>query len=239
VLEHPKLVCALAFSPDGRMLATGDFAGAIRFWDVATGQAMRQPLKHDHSVRLLRFSPDGRKLLAAGGILGGVKGEARLWDVASREPLSPVLDHFGEVRDVAFRPSGNEFLTAGWELRLWDAATSKELARTFAVRYVDQADFSPDGQTILAGLRVDDAAQLFDAETGKSIGVPLRHQSLFFHTGFSPDGTLVLTASADLTARLWDAATGLPVGPPWKNDRAWPWARFAENGRSLLILQDD
>jgi WD40 repeat protein len=186
----------------------------------------------------LRFSPDGRKLLAAGGILGGLKGEARLWDVASREPLGPVLEHFGEVSDVAFRPDGKEFLTAGFELRLWDAATSKELPRTFAVQGVIQVAFSPDGKTILARVMADPVAQLFDAETGKSIGSRLRHQSQLAQIWFSPDGTLVLTASADLTARLWDAVTGLPVGPAWKNDRAIPCAQFTENGRSLLILRD-
>jgi WD40 repeat protein len=85
----------------------------------------------------------------------------------------------------------------------------------------------------------DDVAQLFDAETGKSLVSPLRHQSQLDQVWFSPDGTMVLTASRDRTGRLWDAATGLAVGPPWKNDRALPCAQFAENGRSLLILRDD
>src|SRR5262249_37367903 len=92
---------------------------------------------------------------------------------------------------------------------------------------------------ILAWLAGDDVARLFDAETGKSIGSPLRHQSQLAQAVFSPDGALVLTASADRTARLWDAATGLAIGPPWKNDRALPWARFTENGRSILTLRDE
>jgi WD40 repeat protein len=150
-----------------------------------------------------------------------------------------VLDHLGEVFDVAFRSDGKQFLTASFQLRLWDTATSKELARTFAVQsVVTRAAFSPDGKTTLAALVEDDAARLFDSETGKSIASPLRHQSMVVDARFSPDGMLVLTASADRTARLWDAATGLPVGPPWKNDRAVPNGRFTADGRSVLLPQD-
>jgi WD40 repeat protein/serine/threonine protein kinase len=239
VLEHHQMVCAMAISPDNRMLGTGDIEGVIRFWSVSTGQPMGPPLKHRLAVQRLCFSPDGRKLLAAGGKLGGLEGEARLWDVASREPLGPVLDHVGEVNDAAFRPDGKVFLTASFKLRLWDTATSQELQHTFAVSdVVAQAAFSPDGKTILARLVGDDIARLFNAETGKPIGAPLRHQSQVTQAWFSPDGMLVLTASDDRTARLWDAVTGLPVGPPWKNERALPRGRFTEDGRSVILVQD-
>ena len=121
----------------------------------------------------------------------------------------------------------------------WDTATSKELARAFAVQSaVSKAAFSSDGKAILAALVEDDAARLFDSETGKSLGSPLRHQSMVVEAWLSPDGMLVLTASADHTAQLWDAATSLPVGPPWKNDRAEPWGRFSGDGRSVLLVQD-
>jgi WD40 repeat protein len=237
VLEHHQVVCAMAISPDSRMLVTGDIEGAIRFWDVLTGRPLGSPLKNQRSVDSLRFSPDGRKLLAAGGKHGGLQGEARLWDIGSREPLGPMLDHLGEVNDVAFRPDGKVFLTASFQLRLWDTATSKELEPTFGVQTV-QAAFSPNAKTILARLVGDDVARQFDSETGKSIGSQLRHQSMLAQSWFSPDGMLVLTASADRTARLWDAATGLPIGPVWKNDRNIPRGQFTEAGRSVLLAED-
>jgi hypothetical protein len=240
VLEHHQMVCAMAISPDSRMLASGDASGVIRFWNVGAGEPMGPPLKHRLPVLRLRFIPDGRKLLAAGGKLGGREGEARLWDVTNREPLGPVLDHEGEVNDAAFRPDGKAFLTASFQLRLWDTATSKERETTFATRsLVTQAAFSPDAKTILAKLAgADDVARLFDSVTGKPIGSALRHQSRVSESWFSPDGRLVLTTSDDRTARLWDAATGLPIGPPWKNDRARPEGRFTDGGRSVLIIRD-
>ena len=73
--------------------------------------------------------------------------------------------------------------------------------------------FSPDGKTVLTGSS-DKTARLWDAATGRPLGLPMTHQDRVSAVAFSPDGKTVLTGSWDKTARLWDAATGQPLGLP-------------------------
>ena len=78
------------------------------------------------------------------------------------------------------------------------------------------AAFSPDGKRIVTASE-DKTARLWDAETGKPIGEPLKgHEGAVSSAAFSPDGKRIVTASADKTARLWDAETGKPIGEPLK-----------------------
>ena len=78
---------------------------------------------------------------------------------------------------------------------------------------VEAVAFSPDGKTVLTGSD-DRTARLWDAATGRPLGLTLTHQGEVVAVAFSPDGKTVLTGSMDKTARLWDAATGRPLGLP-------------------------
>ena len=86
---------------------------------------------------------------------------------------------------------------------------------------MSSAAFSPDGKRIVTA-SVDKTARLWDAETGKPIGEPLKgHADSVSSAAFSPDGKRIVTASEDKTARLWDAETGKPIGEPLKGHTSW------------------
>ena len=95
------------------------------------------------------------------------------------------------------------------------------------------AVFSPDGRTILTALG-SETARLWDAATGRPIGVPMRHLDAVSHAVFDPWGRLVLTGGFDGTARLWDAATGAAARRPVRPPGADPCRRFDPWGRLVL-----
>jgi WD40 repeat protein len=115
-MQHEGLVRAVAFSPDGRTLATGGQDRTARLWDVNTGGLRVPPLLHRDTVSCLAFAADGRNVLT-----GSHDRTARLWDVRTGKPLGPPLRHHELVEAAAYRHDGQTVLTGGPDstARLW------------------------------------------------------------------------------------------------------------------------
>jgi WD40 repeat protein len=193
-------VYGVAFSPDGRLLATASGMEA-RLWDLATGEDLRSLTGHNGSVLGVAFSPDGR-LLAT----GSTDKTAWLWDLATGEDLPILRGHDGSVLGVAFSPDGRLLATASDDstARLWDPATGEHL-RTLTGHNgsVLGVAFSPDGR-LLATASTDKTAWLWDPATGEHLRTRTGHTAQVRGVAFSPDGRLLATGSDDSTARLWD-----------------------------------
>jgi WD40 repeat protein len=192
-------VWGVAFSPDGRLLATaGD--NMARVWDPATGKTLRTLTSDGEIVWGVAFSPDGRLLATA-----AAGGTTRLWDVATGDCLRTLTGPRGGVKDVAFSPDGRLLATANRDgtARLWDPATGKSLRiLTGHTREVGGVAFSPDGR-VLATTSLDETARLWDVATGKSLRTLTGHTGGVYDVAFSPDGRLLATASNE-TAQLWN-----------------------------------
>ena len=196
----------LAFSADGRTLASGHADGRLRQWDVATGQRRGAALQgHVGAVWGLAFSPDGKRLAS-----GGEDATVRQWDSASGLPIgTPLLGHVQRVWSVAFSPDGRQLASGGEDgsLRLWDVERGAALGEPLLghLQAVTAVAYSRDGAT-LASASDDATLRLWDAHSGEPRGAPLRgHNQAVVGLAFASGGNLLASASVDGTLRLWDA----------------------------------
>ncbi|WP_328966904.1 nSTAND1 domain-containing NTPase [Streptomyces sp. NBC_00239] len=202
---HAYNVYAVAFSPDGRTLASGSSDATVRLWDTTTGKS-RATLDHgDLAVVSLTFSPNGRILAT-----GSNEGPVRLWDVPGRKPLATLTGHTKQVNSVAFSADGLTLATGSNDttVRLWDTTTRKSRAilreHTDIVRTVA---FSPDGQTLATG-GDDTTARLWDTDSGSSLRKLPEQEGSVGAVLFSPDGRTLVTENGDGSLGLWDVASG-------------------------------
>jgi WD40 repeat protein len=203
--QDPPGVRAVAFSPDGKLLAavTGEpnEPGGVTLWDVAT-RTRRWAHAEKGGVPAVAFSPDGGTLAIA-----VYASAARLLDTATGK-VKLTLKHPKEVRAVAFSPDGKLLATACWDrkVRVWDLATAREVVTCTGHRdRIMAAEFSADGKLLLS-VAGDDGAKVWDATTGAE-----KHTLKHYYmpcARFSADGRWVITGSYDGTTRVWDVQTG-------------------------------
>jgi WD40 repeat protein len=199
---------AVAFSPDGTMLATLGADGTARVWDVATQQRAGAPMTVDGpgtAGGAVAFSPDGRTLATA-----GAGGQVELWSVATRQRLGKPMAAGPGTAVLAFSPDGATLATAASDgsARVWQVTTQQEIGApmTADAQPVYAAAFSPAGST-LATTGGDGSVRLWDVATQQEIGAPMTAGiQPVYAAAFGPGGSTLATAGGDGAARIWDVA---------------------------------
>jgi len=244
---HTAAVPSIAFSPDGKQLASGSLDKTVKLWDVSRGQEIRTLTEPTAAVFSVAFSPKGKRLAAA-----GEDKIVRLWDLdTASEPRtlvsgSPPLTMHGHSRailGVAFSSDGQRLASASMDrtIKVWNARDGR-LERTLQghTGNVNGVVFSPDGNR-LASASSDTTVKIWDMCSGQEM------QSLEGHTfdvncvAFSPDGKRLASAgtSLDKTVKVWDAISGQETLTLNGHTLGIPSVAFSPDGQQLASASFD
>ena len=229
-------VLAVAFSPDGKLLATGDVNHEIQLWQVADGKPLLTFSMHEGWIWSVAFSPDGR-LLA-----GSANRAVHLWDLQTGRLVQSFGGYSDRVFSVAFSPSGHLLATGSEDhgVRVWDLRTGKLLhqlsGHTDEVRSVA---FAVDRQILtLASASYDGTVRLWDAASGACLQVLNADSGWLWSVAFSPDGQTLASGGASGCLKLWQVKTGrcLRTLPGHQQIRS---LAFSPDGRTVASGSDD
>lgn len=222
---HTGPVLALAFHPNGRILASGGADGPIRLWEIRTGREVQQLTAHPGPVQSLAFSPDGRSI-ASGGTDGGI----RIWEEKTGRLVFEFKGHTGSIRTLIFSRDGKRLIAIDDEgaLRCWDVQTGQEVWRWTRLR-VRAASFHPTGQ-ILAVIGGAGQAWALDASRGWILReLPGTFSGASVLT-FDRSGQRLAVGAEDGQVRFWQTGMeGRPAKPGLPR-------RMGERARALLFM---
>jgi eukaryotic-like serine/threonine-protein kinase len=233
---HRGTAWAVAFSGDGRLLASGGQDGAVRLAPSSGGAGARVLERaHEGDVFDVAFSPEG--VLAT----AGQDGRVRLWDASSLRPLASLEGHGGPVHALAFDGRGSLLASASRDrtVRLWDPRACRLLrALEGHGGVVRGVALSSDG-ALVASASYDRTLRVWDTARGtlRFVSPPLDDEIL--SVAFSPDGRTLASTGWDRTVRLWDTATGEQLLRVEAHAAAAWRAAFSPDGRTLASAGAD
>ncbi|MDF5727192.1 MAG: NB-ARC domain-containing protein [Rhizonema sp. PD38] len=248
--ETLGIIWCVAFSPDGKLLATGDAEGGLRLWQVANGQLLLNFEGHVGWVWSVAFHPDGQTLASCSS-----DKTIRLWDARTGECLKILQGHTSSIWSVAFSPDGQRIASGGDEptVRLWDTSTGecRHLAgHTGRIITVAFSPISPTtelngnqsttgGEQILASGSEDSTLRLWSVDTGECLAVCDSHTDRVWSVAFSSDGVTLASGSADRTIRLWSVSSGECVKILQLHKDAVRSVAFSPNAEKLISASGD
>jgi WD40 repeat protein len=230
-IGHLAPVGAVAYSPDGKWMASGDASGLVKLWITLGGRELRDLEGHSEAIHQLVFSPDGQTLVSA-----SEDGTMVWWEAKTGKKLRISYGHEGGVTSLAFAPNGTWLASVGRDrtLRIWETAVGRE------IKLIDdhQAPLlalavSADGKW-LATAGEDQLVKIWEMPYCRLVRELKGHTGAIHALKFSPNLPVLASGSADKTIKLWDFNSGNQIRTLFGHLGSVHALSFGQEGKILL-----
>lgn len=235
VIDERNNFDALAFSPDGQTVASGDYFGRVTLFEMNSGKSFAELDAHEHFITQLHYSPDGRYIATS-----SLETNVKLWDVRTQELIrtfpNPDAD---EVFALAFSADGRYLVSGSFRggLWLWDVESGDRVRGYVGHQSpVNAVAIDPQDKFIVSG-SFDETLKVWDVQTGLLRRTLQGHTDAVSDVAISPDGKTIASSSRDRTIRLWDADTGTAIAT--LEGAAFRRVAFVPDGRLLVGAAED
>jgi WD40 repeat protein len=203
---HTAFVQAVAWSPDGRYVASASKDYSVHVWGATTGMRLVAYRGHKADVFTLAWSSQGQYIAS-----GGMDDEVHVWEAATGAPLVVYDDPQSWVEAITWSPDGRRVVAGSWHgIYIWEPPIQQPVLVRRIRHTATAMAWSPDGLSIVSGF---DRAhlQVWEVGTRKVTRTYRGHKKGVSAVAWSPDGALIASAGYDATVHVWEARTGRPV----------------------------
>ncbi len=233
---HNAWVESLAFSPKGKILASGSHDQNIRLWNIQTGQCLQVLAGHTSGIQSLAFSHDGNTLVS-----GSNDTTIRLWDIQTGQCSKILQGHTNNLTFVRFHPFEEKLISASTDntVRLWNISTGECLQIfNISINWLLAIALSHDGKVLATGSD-GNAVKFWDMSNGKCIKIIPDYNSFVWTVAFSNDDKTIVTGSEDNTIKFWDIDNCECLQSLREhNQRVW-LVDFNRDNQVLLSISED
>jgi serine/threonine protein kinase len=243
IFGHSTRVLSLAFSPDGKTLASSSENGTIKRWSLDSGEikigAISLPSQTSFGsecpINAIAFTPNGKFLIS-----GDRDGRIEYWNLATGKLQNSFLAHSAAIRSIAISSDGYFIASGGEEknIKVW-RFDNQELVYTFRERdWVNAIAFCPNFHIIASGGKYQ-KIKLWSLKTGKLIQTLEWHSDSVYDLAFSPDGKVLAAGGSGRKIQIWDWETGDLINSLMSNLYAVRSLCFSPDGHTLASGGED